>query len=265
MLILWLFILLSVLTAFGYLGYRLGGIRLALGLLPLVLAGFAVQWLGPLFFRLDLHRSLGLLGAIGAAIVIGLVLGEALRFLIKKKLLSRDKERHQADRIAGVVLGAVIALCTAWTGITLHRTLIARQQQTTGSFAAERSGLDRLGSALGTGVAHLLPGAGTYARDVNLLVELAGAPPAAREQAVRDLDLDKLRDLPELKAIQADARTIRDVEAAQQGNFVAVLRLQQNRLIIDLIETEEMQRALKHVTLQRLLERVRHHAQGHEG
>lgn len=265
MLFLWLFILLLALAGLGYLGYRLGGIRLALGLLPLVLAGFAVQWLGPVFFWLDLHRAIGLLGALAVAIVLGLVLGEVIRLVVKKKLLSKEKERHRADRIAGVAVGALLAVCSVWAGVTLHRTIIARQQFTSGTVAAQPSGLDRLGGLLGSGVARVLPGAGTYAHDVNLLVEIAGAPPAAREQAVRDLDLDKLRDLPEMQAIQNDERTVRDVQAAQRGNFAAVLRLQRNRLVIDLIETEEMQEALRQVTLERLIKRVRHHAETNEG
>ncbi len=261
---LWLFILLLVLAGLGYLGYRIGGIRLALALLPLILAGFTVRWLGPLFFWMGLHRGLGLLGLIGVALLIGLVLGEVARFLIKRKYLSKEKDRHRLDRIAGVVLGAILATCSVWTGVTLHRTLITRQQQATGEFGGQRSGLDVLGSVLGSGVARVLPGAGSFAKDVNLLVELASAPPVAREQAVRDLELHKLRDLPELQAIQADDRTVADVEAAQRGSLVALFRLQQNRLVLDLVETDEMQRALQHVTLERLIERTRVHTQGAE-
>lgn len=262
--ILWLVILILTLGGLGYLGYRVGGIRLALALLPLILAGFSVRWLGPILFWMNLHRAIGLLGLIGAAIAVGLIVGEVLRVLVKRKLLTKEKQRHDADRIAGVVLGAFLAACSVWAGVTMHRTLIARELQATGEVRSDRSGLDRLGDFLGSGVVRILPGAGTYARDLNLLVELAAAPPAVRERAVQDLQLDRLRDLPEMQAIEADARTIRDVEAAQQGSFAAVLRLQQNRLVLDLIETEEMQRTLRHVTLEQLIERVRVHSRDAE-
>ncbi|MCK4873160.1 MAG: hypothetical protein KAS72_10580 [Phycisphaerales bacterium] len=251
-----LVILLAVMGGVGYLGWRVGGVRLGVFLLPLILAGLGAMWIGPLLFHLGLHRVTGLVGPPAIGLVIGLAAGEALRWWVRKKL-AKDKDRHVADRIGGAALGALLAIIIVWVGAVFVDVLGVRQRVERGVVTATPTASHRLAHGLGSSVVSLLPSMGHYARDLNLLVELAATSDGAKQAVVDDLDLDRLRDLPEVQAIKNDARTRADLELAQQGSITALLRLQRNPLILDLIEADEVRCVVDEVTIEDLAEQAR--------
>ncbi|HEB61353.1 MAG TPA: hypothetical protein ENJ06_05960 [Phycisphaeraceae bacterium] len=236
-------------------GWRRGGMRLGLLLVPLICMGLSVRWLGPLLFRLNVHHLLGLLGTGLTAAILGLVVGEVVYFLLRKRL-PVGEERNQTDRYFGVAVGLLLSLLLAWTGSTIMQIRAAERYLATGDLqtGAKRSAF---AGAVQRGLVSWIPGVGGFTRDIDLLIEFTTASQEARRQALRKLELDRLSELPQLQAVADDDRTVRDIEAAQRGNIAAILRLQHNPLIIDLVETPQMRRALDRVTLRQLTEEVR--------
>ena len=62
---------------------------------------------------------------------------------------------------------------------------------------------------------------------------------------------------PEVRAVADDAETAGDIRSASSGNLAALWRLQKNPLILQLVETREIQALLDRRTLADLAEAVR--------
>lgn len=72
------------------------------------------------------------------------------------------------------------------------------------------------------------------------MTELATTNKSVRRQAIKSLGLDKLVDIPQIRAVVEDKQTQADIQAASKGDIYAIWRLQQNPLVMELFETEEI-------------------------
>ena len=118
-------VLLVVAAAVGTYGYYRGAIRFLLALLPLVLASLLLWLFGPLLYRIDVLRSVGLVWPAFTLIVIAAIAGYALQRVIRKKLASKIR---RADRIGGAVTGVLLSLIIVWTGCVYVTALSATRR-----------------------------------------------------------------------------------------------------------------------------------------
>jgi hypothetical protein len=247
-----LLIALIVVAGLGYLGWRVGGLRLLLYLAPLMGASLGAVWIGKLLFLLGLHHLTGLVGPPAVGLVIGAVLGGIVRWKLRKRL--PDKEHmHQADRIGGAVFAAFVAVIVLWVGGVFIDLLIIQSRH---GEAGDPTAAGRLTRALSNSVVRHVPGVGGYAHDLDLLVEFASTSDAAKQAAVDELNLRDIEDLPEMQAILDDEDTVADVRAAQSGSVMAIMRLQNNPLILDFIEHPDIRALLDTTTIEDLTDRA---------
>jgi len=235
--------------AFGVYGYYRGALRLGLSLAPLLIAGALLWIFGAAVYRIDALRNAGLVWPGLILMLVGLAGGYAVWFIGRRKL---PKEVHRNDRVCGSVLGVIISLVVVWLGCVYFVVL-----------SASSGGGGNGGSTLWLARALTTVGAGS---DTMMdMVEIASADENVRRQAVADLGLDSLVDLPEMQAVIDDGATQEDLQKAAQGSMTALWRLQKNPHILKLVETEEIIEVVDRHSLEGLAEVVRNAKQNDAG
>ena len=241
--------LIVVAVGLGAYGWWRGGLRVGLGLAPLLFASILFWLFGPLFYRIDALRHAGLIWPALIVTLPGIVAGYGLRFLVRKKL---PKKPVQSDRVAGAAVGVVLALAVVWLGCVGWVMLsVARGGGYPSGSAAW------LARALNTAIVQWIPVVGTGSDAMMDMVEIASADEETRRHVLAQMELDDLRELPEMQTVLNDAATYEDVQQAGKGNLAALYRLQKNPLMQCLLETEEMARLLDRDTLAEIAEAVR--------
>ena len=241
--------LLIAAAALGVYGYFRGAVRLLLALLPLALASFLLWLLGPLFYRIDMLRSAGLIWPAFTLVFTGLAAGYVLQFGVRKKLPSKI---HRADRIVGSVTDVLFALLVVWLGCVYVAVWSASRQG-----ATSRGSAEKLARVLDAAVLQWIPAVGSGSTAMMELLEISTADEQVRRRALQELEFDRLLDLPQMRAVQHDAKTRKDIEAAAKGSILALWRLQKNPRILKLVENDEVRGALDSHSLDEIAEAVR--------
>jgi len=241
-----LFLVAAGLGAYGY--YR-GAARFGLALLPLLLAAALIWLLGPLIYGIDGLRNAGLIWPGLVLFVCGVSGGYTLQFYCRKRL---PKKCHRYDRIGGVAVGLLVSMVLVWIGCVYYVVWSSsnRPDRSTGSAGW-------LANALNTGVVRWVPGVGSGSDAMMRMVEIATAEEAVRRQAIEDLGLSGLADLPEMQVVLNDEQTQADVQAAAKGNIAAIWRLQKNPHLLRLLETDEVRQVLTARSLKDIAAAVR--------
>ena len=242
-------VLLIVAAGLGVYGYFRGAARLLLALLPLGLASLLLWLFGPLFYRIDALRSVGLAWPTLMLVLTGLAAGYALQFGVRKKLPSKI---HRADRVGGAVTGVSFALLIVWLGCVYVAVWSASRQG-----ATSRGSAEKLARVLDATILRWIPAVGSGSTAMMELLEISTAEEQVRRQALQELGFDRLLDLPQMRAVQQNAETRKDIEAAAQGSILALWRLQKDPRILELVETEEVRAALAGHSLNEIAEAVR--------
>jgi len=237
-----------VVAGMGALGYWRGGMRLGLYLAPLILASLLLWMFGGLFYHIDFLRNLGLIWPATILIIVGLALGYTVRFVTKKRL---PKEIHQYDRIAGSVIGVFLAVIITWLGVVYYWVYSTSHQRDVSYTTTS------LARTLNNGVIRWIPGVGSGSEAIMVLTEIAAADEEVQQQAIEDLGIDDLQDLPEIQRVLNDAEVNAAIERMQGGNPMALLSLQKHPLILQLAESEDVQVAVDRLSLHTIAEALR--------
>jgi hypothetical protein len=230
------------------LGWWRGGARLGLSLAPLLVCSVFLWLGGGIAYQVDMMRNLGLIWPALFLIIPGLIAGYALRYWLKKKL---PVEPGQTDRIIGGAVGLLIGLVLTWLGLVYQTVWYAAHEQQSSGF---NQGVARV---LNNGVVRWIPGVGAGSNMVMDMMDIATAPREAQEKAVKELGLDKLRDVPELQAIADDPDLQAEIESIQRGNIAALWRLQKDERILALMEQKDFRDALERLSLDDIAEAVK--------
>jgi len=222
------------------LGWWRGGSRLGLALAPLLLCSVFLWLAGGIAYQIDMMRNLGLVWPALFLIIPGLIGGYLLRYWLRKKL---PKDPPRTDRIIGAGVGVLLGVMITWLGLVYQTVIVASRQGTPSSFSM---GMAR---TLNNGVVRWIPGVGAGSTAVMDLVDIATAPDQVREQVVQDLNLDSLRDVPEMQAIIEDPDIRAEIESIQRGNILALWRLQKDQRILALFNNREVRDVLDRVSL----------------
>ncbi len=241
--------LLIAAAALGVYGYFRGAIRLLLVLLPLCLASFLLWLLGPLFYRIDMLRGVGLIWPAFTLVFTGLAAGYALQFGLRKKLPAKI---HRADRIVGSVTGVMVSLLVVWLGCVYVAVWSASRQGVTGRGSAEK-----LAHVLDAAVLRWIPAVGSGSAAMMELLEISTADEQVRRRALQELGFDRLLNSPQMQVVLNDAETRKDIEAAAKGSIFALWRLQKNPRILELVENDEVLEAIGGHSLHEIAEAVR--------
>ncbi len=233
----------------GAYGYWRGAARVGLALSPPLIASFLIWLLGPTFYRIDGLRNAGLVWPGLILLLTGVGSGYALQFYCRKKL---PKKPCRADRIGGLAVGLFVSLIVVWLGCVYFVVWSAsnRPHRTTGSAGW-------LAGALNTAVVRWVPGLGSGSDAMMSMAEFATAEEPVRRQAIENLGLNHLADLPQLQAVFRDEETQADVQAAAKGSIASLWRLQKNPLILRLLEAEEITEVLTTHSLDDITKAVR--------
>jgi len=233
-------VLLIVACGMGAWGYWRGGLRIAYGLAPLLFAS-ALMWIfSGLLFRSDFITSAGLAWPFILPVVIGVSGGYMLQFFIRKRL---PRKPHQADRVAGAAACVLVAVVMVW----LFSLLIGlRHGSAHGALTAADTGAAR---SLNNAFVRWIPGVGSGSDSLMSVVEIASASEEVRQKAAENLKIDHLTGSLTFQAMISDATTNDDLTAASRGNLLALWRLQKNPLVYEFYQSEEMQDAIKRLTL----------------
>lgn len=244
------FVFLIVAAAgFGAYGWWRGGRRIGIALAPLLFGSILFWLFGPLCYRIDALRHAGLMWPALIVTLPGFIGGYVLYFLVRKKL---PKQPVQWDRGVGAAAGVLLALALVWLGCVGWVMLSVSRGQGYPSGSAAW-----LARALNTAIVQWIPVMGTGSDAMMDMVEIASADEETRRQVLAQMELDDLRELPEMQAVLNDAATYEDVQQAGKGNLAALYRLQKNPLMQRLLETEEMGRLLDRDTLAEIAKAVR--------
>lgn len=236
------------LMCFGGIGWWRGGIRTGLGILPLLLAS-VLLWLlaGPVYgWTVRSHMQLLWPGLF--IILLGLSLGYVVAMVVRRKL--KDRPVSTGDRIAGATIGLFIGIVLTWVGSLYFAVKAAAEHRQAGS-----SG--EVANLLNASVVRWIPGVGAGSDALMDLREIAAADEESRRVAVENLKLDKLPEVPAVRAVIEDEQTIADIQSLGEGELTAILRLQKNELIIELFDSPEVREVLDRVSLKALAAAVR--------
>ena len=243
------YVALFVLAAgLGTYGYWRGGARVGLALAPILLASILFWLLGGLVYRLDFLYSAGFVWPGLVLLMLGLGSGYFLQHFARKKL---PKEPPMPDRIAGAAAGALLAVVAVWLGSFFVAVLSMQQHPGQHSDSADAARL------LNKGVVRWIPGIGAASSDLTSVMDIAAANQEVRDRAAEKLQIDHLWDSPAMSALANDPATMEDMEAAARMNLGAIWRLQKNPLVIELVESPEMQDILDRVSLEDIAAAVR--------
>ena len=241
-------VLIVVAAGLGVYGYSRGALRFGLVLLPLIVASLILRVFGPVFYRIDGLRNAGLIWPGLLLAVVGLAGGGVLQFYSRKKLA---KEIHKIDRIGGSLLGVVVSLVGVWLGCVYTVAAAAREARPVPGSAT------RLAHGLNASLVRWIPGVGAGSDALMHFLTVATAEEDVRRRAIEDLGFDNLFDLPEMRAVLADADIRAEVNAAARGSIPAIWRLQRNALVLKLCESEVIATTLDRRSLADLAEAVR--------
>ncbi len=242
-------------VAMGALGWWRGGVRMGLGLLPLLLASLLVWLLGGVVYGWSVRSHAGLLWPGLILLAIGLVVGYTVQFAVRRAL--KDKPVPTWDHIAGSVVGAIMAVVLVWVGSVYFAIKAASEHRAAGSS-------EDVARMLNAGVVQWIPGLGAGSSALMSLKDIATASDAARERVAKDMGLDKLSETPAMQAVLRDEQTVGDVEALGGGDITALLRLQSNPLVIALFDSPDIKEILSRVSLTQIAEAVRHETQAEQ-
>lgn len=253
-------VLFLVAAVLGTYGYSRGALRLGLALAPLLFGSVLVWLLGPMFYRFDALRNLGLVWPGLILCLTGAGGGYIVQFSCRKKL---PKKLRRADRVGGVVVGLFVCLIVVWLGCVYSVVLSASNQPGGNSGSA-----GRLADALNTAVVRWIPGPGAGSDAMMNMMEIATADEHVRRKVIEDFRLNRLLDLPQMQAVLNDAKTQSDVQAAAKGSIMAVWRLQKDPHILELLASDEIAEALSARSLEDIAGALREAGQtsaaGHE-
>jgi len=242
-------VLLVVAAALGVYGYSRGALRLLLVLLPLILASFLLWLLGPLLYRIDVLRNVGLVWPAFTLVLFGVVGGYALRRVAAKKL---PDSIHRTDRIGGVVIGVLLSLVVVWIGcVWVAAWSASRQSEKTDGSAV------RLARVLDATFLGWIPVVGSGSAAMMGLMEISVADEEVRQRALEELDFRRLFDVPVVRAVVEDPRIRKEIEAAARGSIPALWRLQKDPKILGLFESNEVLEALDGHSLDEIVGAVR--------
>lgn len=235
-------------VALGAVGWWRGGIRMGLGILPLLLASVLMWLLGGMVYGWTVRSHSGLLWPGLVLLASGLIVGYAVQFAVRRAI--KNKPVPTWDHIAGSVVGVIMAVVLVWVGSVYFAIKAASEHRAAGSS-------EDVARMLNAGVVQWIPGLGAGSSALMSLKDIATASDAVRERVARDMGLDKLSETPAMQAVLRDEQTIGDVEALGGGDITAVLRLQSNPLIIELFDSPDIKEILGRVSLAQIAEAVR--------
>ena len=241
--------LIAVTGGFGAYGWWRGGRRIGIALAPLLFASILFWLFGPLCYRIDALRHAGLIWPMLIVTLPGFIAGYVLYFMVRKKL---PKRPVWWDRVVGASAGVFLALAVVWLGCVGWVMLSVSRGQGYPSGSAAW-----LARTLNSAIVQWIPVVGTGSDAMMDMVEIAAADEETRRQVLAQMDLENLRELPEMQAVLNDTATYDDVQQAGKGNLAALYRVQKNPLMQQLLETEEMARLLDRDTLAEMAEAIR--------
>ncbi|MGD2111437.1 MAG: CvpA family protein [Phycisphaerae bacterium] len=234
---------------FGVYGYWRGASRFGLALVPLIFASLLAWLLGPVMYRVDSLRNLGLIWPGLMLVFAGLIGGYVVRALLRMKL---KKKLHPADRVGGSLIGIVIGVIVVWLGCVVVTTVSAKGGG--GSNAGSAADLAR---TLNKTAIRWIPGVGTGSDTLTDLMDIAAAGDDARRRAVEELGLDRLSHLPEMQAVVEDSVTQADIDKAAGGSVTALLRLQKDPRILRLLETQDVREFMRDQSIGEIADTIR--------
>lgn len=234
-------VLIIVAGGMGAWGYWRGGSRVVFRLLPLLLASALVWAFTGLLFRIEFITSAGLAWPLVLPMVIGLAGGYVAQFFLRKQL---PKEPKKYDRIAGATACVLMSVVMVWL---LSLLIGLRHGSANGTLTAADTGAAR---TLNNAIVRWIPGVGHSSDSLMSVVDIASADADARHRAAEALNIDHLRGSETFIKMIDDAATHDDIEAASRGNLLALWRLQKNPLVYEFYASEEIQDALKRLTLE---------------
>ena len=241
-------VLLIVAGLLGAWGWWRGGIRLAYGLAPLAFASALMWLLGGWLYRSEFITSAGLAWPLILPMGIGLAAGYILQFFVRNRL---PKKPHQVDRIAGATVCVVLSVIVVWLGSLL---IALRGGHAEGALDSARTAPAR---TLNRAVVRWIPAVGTGSDSLMSVVEIASAEEQVRRSAAESLKIDHLLNSEALHQMTNDAATYDDLMAASSGNLMALWRLQKNPLVHQFYKSEDVQEAIKRLTLEDIARAVR--------
>ncbi len=239
-------------AACGYLGWRLGGRRLAASMCGFALAssvgiaGTHFGWTTP--FGLLTPAVATLLTAVATCWL-------SLRWL--------PAGSGQRERSWGAALGALSGLAVAgslWIAAALGEGVAAAPHQD--ALTPTQSWTHALVRTANRGFVRHLPVLGPLGDEVEATVAILNAPLEARRELAQGRQWKHLAKLPSYHALAHDAEVQRDLESMRDGSVLALYRLQRNPHIVAFMREPEV-RALLPGLRPTVLARELHAASGH--
>lgn len=219
-------------AALGTYGYIRGAIRFCLTLLPGLFTSALVLFFCTTLYQIDSLRKAGLIWPGLILMLVSACGGYILQYFARKIV---PKTQYQVDRIGGVAIGLLLSIIMVWLGCVYFVIWSTSNQP-----KREPGSADWLADTLHTSVIQWIPLLNTGSDIMMDMTELATTNKSVRRQAIKSLGLDKLVDIPQIRALLEDKQTQADIQAASKGDIYAIWRLQQNPLVMELFETEEI-------------------------
>lgn len=228
--------------ACGYLGFRMGGPRLArrIGVVLIAgacgaavgFAGMAWGWSWP--FGLLTPACCALLAAAGA-------------WIVAMRRVAADGDSVASARSVGAGLGALCGVMIAgslWIVAALGEGVAASPAATKAAPPATHGWTHALVRTANRGFVRHLPLLGPLGDEVEATIAILNSPPEARRKLARARRFDRLTQLGSYRTLAADEEVSADLDSVRRGNVLALYRLQRNPNVVAFMQEDEVRALL---------------------
>lgn len=155
-----------------------------------------------------------------------------------------DKPSRQLNGFAGAGVGVAVSLvfCTLLLRVESQSTRAPTTNLTTVSVSAEpRTALGEFARIANVGFVRHVPIAGDMSAELVAIASILDHPLETRKQFAVAKRWDSLAELPSFVAIVENEALVADIDAAADGNLLALYRLQKHPLVLEFAREEKLQ------------------------
>ena len=227
-------------AACGYVGWRLGGRRLAASV-----GGFALaSACGAAALHFDWTRPFGLLTPAVVTLLATVATWLAVRhWMAADRAPAVSRRARFYGTAIGCVWGTVIA-GILWIGAALGEGVAAAPEPEATAPPASRGWAHALIRTANRGFVRHLPLLGPLGDEVEATVAILNSSLEARRTLARGRRWRQLTRLPTYDALANDAEVARDLDSVRRGNVVALYRLQRNARVVAFMQEPEVRALL---------------------
>jgi len=247
-------------VAFAALGVwrgRIGPANLACAVGTVVFAGSA--WV---LYRLKTYRTLGLLGPATLALLAGVIVGALLWRRWRRRSHGRPRPTWLSRGIVGAVgaaEGVGLVLVVVLVAVLLERSVEVPPEDPLpreGDWSARAVFAD-MTHLLNRGLLSHIPIADRYGQALEDLATVLNAPPECLARVGDRLGLAELAQLDTVEAVLSDESFVEAIDQLQHGHVEALYRLQANPKVQALVEDPTFRAAVDRFTLSEIARAVR--------